>query len=242
MESEFASFLLSKGALKIAQEQTDYFLLKSGRRSPVFLNMGSLIDGESLSMLAQSYAEKIFSLLQSKKMDDFDFIFGPAYKGIPLAALTCAQLWSKYKIRKKFLYNRKEAKLHGDVKADQVIVGADQFVEGSKILMIDDVISTGGAKFEAWEIAKKFLPSAVLVGVIVAVDRQECAGDANTALPTSAAEEVENRLGCPLFSIATMGELYKSLLPKLTKKQADGWRKYFEKWGSKEAKRWLEDG
>jgi len=235
--SDFARFLLARGALKIAPDESKLFKLKSGRMSPVFANMGSLIDGEALSVLAEGYADKIAELLKTKQMPDFDFVFGPAYKGIPLGALTTEALWRRHKISKKFLYDRKEAKMHGDVKADALIVGADQFKQGAKLLMIDDVITSGAAKFEAYE-KLGALGKFKLVGVLVAIDRQECAGDAQKALSASASDEVKRQLGCPLFAIATMGDLYAALSPTLPTAQAGTWREYFIKWGNEAAKKW----
>lgn len=238
--NEFAKFLLSRNALKIAKSQSEYFKLKSGRLSPVFFNSGSLIDGEALHILANAYADKIAELLKEGRLSGFDFVFGPAYKGIPLGAITCAALFSRHKISKKFLYDRKEEKAHGDVKADGIIVGANQFTSGGRILMIDDVITTGGAKFEAWEKIKAVLPGSILVGIIVAVDRQECGGDA-IAKTKGAGEEIQAQLGCPLFAIATMGELYAALSPSLSDDAAVGWRAYFAKWGTDEAKEWAKE-
>lgn len=235
--SDFAKFLLTRGALKIAADDTKLFKLKSGRMSPVFANMGSLIDGEALVVLADAYADKIAALLKSGELPDFDFVFGPAYKGIPLGALTTEALFRKHKINKRFLYDRKEAKTHGDVKADALIVGADQFKPGAKLLMIDDVITSGSAKFEAFEKLKS-LGEFKLVGVLVAIDRQECAGDADRALPTSAADEIQKTLGCPLFAIATMGDLYSALGPSLSPAASAAWRAYFKKWGNQAAKKW----
>ncbi len=235
--SGFASFILSRGALKIAKSENEYFKLKSGRLSPVFFNAGSLIDGEALHILANAYADKIAELLKSGKLPSFDYVFGPAYKGIPLGAITCAALFSRYNITKKFLYDRKEAKEHGDVKADSIIVGANQFSHGGRILMIDDVITTGGAKLQAWEKIAKVLHSPKLVGIIVAVDRQECGGDAEKKT-SGAGEEIKKQLGCALFSILTMGEIYSALAPALPAPDSASWRKYFAKWGTKEAQVW----
>ena len=234
----FAQFLLSHGALKIAKSEMEYFALKSGRKSPVFFNAGSLIDGEALGVLADAYAGRIKSLLDKGELADFDFIFGPAYKGIPLAALTCAALFRAYGINKKFLYDRKEAKTHGDVKADALIVGANQFGAGGKILMIDDVITTGAAKFEAFD-KLRILGEFKLVGIIVAVDRQEASGDA-VDKGIGAAEEVKNRLGCPLYSIADMGELFAAVSPALLPSQAHAWKMYFRQWGTPAAHLWAD--
>ncbi len=234
---EFARFLLARAALKLAPGEAKPFKLKSGRLSPVFFNSGSLIDGEALHLLGEAYADKIAGLLAEGQMQDFDFIFGPAYKGIPLGAITCEALFRKHHINKKFLYDRKEAKTHGDLRTDALIVGADQFKPGQKLLMIDDVITTGGAKFEAFE-KLKILGAFKLVGVLVAVDRQECAGDDKTALPTSAADEIRARLGCPLYSVASMGELYAALSPSLSPEVSSFWKSYFRKWGTAAAKKW----
>lgn len=235
--ADFVSFLLERKALKIARNEKEYFRLKSGRLSPVFANMGSLIDGEALSILANAYADRIAQLLAEGKLRDFDYIFGPAYKGIPLGAIVCAALFSKHGLNKKFLYDRKEEKAHGDVKADGIIVGANQFVQSGKILMIDDVITTGGAKFEAWDKLKSVLVAPRLVGIIVAVDRQECGGD-DKAKTAGAAEEVERQLGCPLFAIVNMGQIYSKVAPTLPAETAEGWRKYFSRWGTEEAQEW----
>ena len=232
----FAQFLLSRGALKVAKSELEYFTLKSGRKSPVFFNAGSLIDGEALSVLADAYAGRIKSLLDTGELPDFDFVFGPAYKGIPLAALTCASLYRVHGINKKFLYDRKEAKTHGDVKADALIVGANQFKAGGRRLMIDDVITTGAAKFEAFD-KLKVLGEFKLVGILVAVDRQEASGDAETRGP-GAAEEVKNRLGCPLYSIASMGELLAAIGPTILPSQAHAWKMYFRQWGTPAAQDW----
>jgi orotate phosphoribosyltransferase len=237
LSGEFSQFLLSRGALKLASSEKDFFLLKSGRRSPVFANLGSLIDGPALATLADAYADRIHALLKSGQLGEFDYIFGPAYKGIPLGAITCAALYRKYGMTKKFLYDRKEAKAHGDVKADAVVVGANQFLSGGKLLMIDDVITTGAAKFEAWEKLQGVLPKPTLVGVIVAVDRQETSGDDKKAGP-GAAEEIEKQLHGPLFAIVTMGDLYAALSPSLPPAHAKSWKAYFKKWGTPVAKEW----
>ena len=235
--SKFSQFLISRKCVKIAPNKDEYFVLKSGRLSPVFINMGSLIDSEAMELLANAYADKIQSLLQSGTMEKFDFIFGPAYKGIPLGAITSAALYRRHKIHCKFLYDRKEEKLHGDTGADKIIVGADQFESGSKILIIDDVISSGQSKFDT---AKKLrlLGEHSIVGVIVAIDRQELGGD-NDHTTFSVADEINHRLNCPLFSIANMGDLFLALNSGLKEHQIQNLKDYFKKFGSVQAHKWI---
>lgn len=234
----FARFLVSRGALKIAPDEAHYYALKSGRKSPVFANLGSLIDGEALDALAEAYADRIAALLSSGELPKFEYLFGPAYKGIPLAAITAAALWRKYQMKVRFLYDRKELKAHGDVKADALVVGADKFKFGSPVLMIDDVITTGAAKIEAWEKMESALAKPKLIGILVAIDRQESGGDSTKPTGEGAAQEVQAKLGCPVFAIAAMGDLYHALAPTLSPGQKEGWKDYFKKWGNRAAKEW----
>jgi len=234
--AKFSQFLISRKCVKIAPNKDEFFTLKSGRRSPVFVNMGSLIDSEALEILSNAYADKIHELVKSGSLESFDFIFGPAYKGIPLGAITAAALYRRHKMHCKFLYDRKEAKLHGDVCADKIIVGADQFEAGSKILIIDDVISSGKSKFEAAD-KLTLLGEHTIVGVIVAVDRQELGGD-NDHTTFSVADEINHKLKCPLFSIANMGDLVLVLKPMVSEHQIQNLRDYFKKFGSTLAHKW----
>lgn len=111
------------------------FTLKSGRQSPYFFNAGLLYSGPLLSSTAQSYAS---SLLSSPIGDEFDVLFGPAYKGIPLAAVTCMALTEQHKVEREYCYNRKEKKDHGE---GGNMVGAS--MEGRRVVMIDDVLTSG---------------------------------------------------------------------------------------------------
>lgn len=235
---KFASFLIERKCVKIAPNKDEYFTLKSGRRSPVFVNMGSLIDSQALDILANAYADKIHDLIQSGSLGKFDVIFGPAYKGISLGAITAAALFRRHKMHCKFLYDRKEAKTHGDVAADKIIVGADQFEQASKILLIDDVVSSGKSKFDTAE-KLKLLGNHEIIGVIVAVDRQELGGD-NDHTTTSVADEINHKLKCPLFSITNMGDIYVSIKPKLKDYQSQNLRDYFKKFGSPQAHKWAD--
>ncbi len=136
------------------------FTLKSGRISPYFFNAGAFCDGRSLSVLAQSYADCI-----AASEVEFDLVFGPAYKGIPLAALVVNQLYDRHGINAGFAYNRKEAKQHGE---GGLTVGCD--LQG-RVLLIDDVITAGTAIKESLALIQA--AGGEPVGVAIALDRQE---------------------------------------------------------------------
>ena len=110
VEKELLNVLIDKGALRIAPNINELFVFKSGRRSPNFINIGALTDGESMSKLKEALAHFITSLLKKGEIEDFDFIFGPAYKGINLAILACEGLYELYGMKKRYLYDRKEEK------------------------------------------------------------------------------------------------------------------------------------
>ena len=154
-QEDFLNFVIEHDILRFGQ-----FTLKSGRQSPYFFNAGLFNSGEKLSFLAQSYAAAIVHSGQ-----EFDVLFGPAYKGIPLVSATAMVLASNYGINKPFCFNRKETKDHGE---HGLIVGAD--LTGN-VMIIDDVITAGTAIQEVSDII--VANGAILVGITVAMDRQE---------------------------------------------------------------------
>ncbi len=231
LKEEFLELLVSKGAVKIANKKEEAFLYKSGRLGPNFVNIGSLTDGESLAMLKKVFATQIKSLLDTKQISDFDFIFGPAYKGISLAALAASGLYEDFGINKRILYDRKEAKNYGDKASDQTIVGAGHFKPGSRVLIIDDVITTGGAKLDALE-KLKALPQCKVAGIVIAVDRQEKMGDANNIDPLSATQAIERDFKVKTFSILSMQDIYKILGPTVSEEARKLWLDYYEKYGA----------
>ena len=155
-KQQFFELAIAKGNLKFGE-----FTLKSGRVSPYFFNAGGFDDGRSLEILSACYAQAILDSGVS-----FDMLFGPAYKGIPLASGIAIMLNAGHKKNISFAYNRKEAKDHGE---GGIIVGAA--LEG-RILVIDDVITAGTAVREVMELVAA--QGAQCVGVAIGLDRQEC--------------------------------------------------------------------
>ena len=180
-QTEFLNFALEKGVLRFGE-----FTLKSGRISPYFFNAGLFNSGSALARLGRFYAQAIVD-----SGITFDVLYGPAYKGIPLAAVTAAALYDHYQIDIPYAFNRKEAKSHGEGGS---IVG--HALEG-QILIIDDVITAGTAIRESMDIIEA--EGAKPAGVVIALDRQEKGkGD------KSAIQEVEQDYGIPVASIAKL--------------------------------------
>lgn len=183
-KNQFIEFVMQTGVLKLGD-----FTLKSGRKSPYFFNAGLFNTGGQLSTLAKGYAAAI---AESKL--DFDVLFGPAYKGIPLAATTAVALANHHNIDKPYAFNRKEAKDHGE---GGNIVGHP--LKG-EVLIIDDVITAGTAIREAIDIIKA--NGAEPAGVVIALDRME---KGKTEL--SAIQEVERDYGIPVVSIISLEDI-----------------------------------
>ncbi len=226
---------MRKKALKTAPSLDQQFTFKSGRKSVNFVNVGSLTDGESLDTLKWAYASFIKSLLDSGELEDFDLVFGPAYKGIPLAAIACEGLYEIYGINKHFLYDRKESKGYGDKASDEYFVGAGTFKPGMKILMIDDVITTGGAKIDAFEKLKK-LGEHRIVAIVIAVDRQEKMGDAEKIDSLSATQAIERDYGVRTFAFLPMKSIFDLVKESLKPEIRQAWQDYYKKYGAVELK------
>ncbi|MBT9499663.1 MAG: orotate phosphoribosyltransferase [Burkholderiaceae bacterium] len=189
---EFVAFAVEAGVLRFGEFKT-----KAGRLSPYFFNAGLFDDGAKLGRLAQFYAQTLIaSGLQ------FDMIFGPAYKGITLAAAVAMEL-ARMGRNVPYAYNRKEAKDHGE---GGTLVGAP--VKG-RVLIIDDVISAGTSVRES--IAMIQAAGAAPCGVTIALDRQEKAAEGGVDKPWSAVQYVTRELGLPVVPIATLTDLLQYL-------------------------------
>jgi orotate phosphoribosyltransferase len=189
---EFVQFAIDSGVLRFGEFKT-----KAGRLSPYFFNAGRFDDGAKLGRLAQFYAR---ALLASRL--EFDVIFGPAYKGIPLGAAVAVEL-ARLGVNKPFAYNRKEAKDHGE---GGVLVGAP--LKG-RVLIVDDVISAGTAVRES--IALIHAAGATPHAVAIALDRQEKATENGQDAPWSAVQYVRDTLGLRVCAIARLVDLLKHI-------------------------------
>src|SRR5450432_224478 len=184
----FIDLALRREALRFGK-----FTLKSGRESPYFFNAGLFSDGESAHVLGSCYAAAVVH-----SGIGFDMIFGPAYKGIPLAAATVIALAAAHGRNVPYAFNRKEAKDHGE---GGRIVGTA--LKG-RVLIVDDVITAGTAVRESLEIIRA--AGAQPVGVALALDRQERGSGALTAV-----QEVEQSHGLKCVSIVTLADLIEAL-------------------------------
>jgi orotate phosphoribosyltransferase len=183
-QREFIEFALNKQVLRFGE-----FTLKSGRTSPYFFNAGLFNTGGDLARLGRFYAS---ALVDSDI--EFDLLFGPAYKGIPIATTTAVALADHHNKDLPYCFNRKEAKTHGEGGS---LVGSP--LEG-KIMLVDDVITAGTAIRESMEIIKAH--GAELSGVLIALDRQEKGKG-----ELSAIQEVERDFGTKVISIVTLADL-----------------------------------
>ncbi|KAF2489142.1 orotate phosphoribosyltransferase [Lophium mytilinum] len=199
----FLQSCLSANALKFGT-----FTLKSGRTSPYFFNAGLFHEGHLLRSISTAFAETIHNspLCRATGEVGFDILFGPAYKGIPLAATTLLKLCDRSEARYgalSYSFNRKEAKDHGE---GGNIVGAP--LKNKRVVIIDDVITAGTAIREAIEIIK--VQGGKLVGIVVAFDRMERVGDGE-AQRGSAIGEVRRQYGVPVLSILSLDDVVEFL-------------------------------
>lgn len=208
----FIELALSRQALRFGQ-----FTLKSGRESPYFFNAGLFSDGEAIAVLGRCYAAAIV-----RSGIGFDMLFGPAYKGIPLAASTAGALFEHHGRSVPYAFNRKEAKTHGE---GGMLIGAPL---AGRVLVIDDVITAGTAVRESLTLIRN--AGAEPVGCVFALDRQERGQGA-----LSATQELEREHGVQTLSVLSLAELIEALSrpggPAISQAQLTALRAYRERYG-----------
>ncbi|MCX8580169.1 MULTISPECIES: orotate phosphoribosyltransferase [unclassified Gilliamella] len=188
-KSEFIEFALDRQALKFGE-----FTLKSGRKSPYFFNAGLFNTGKDLALLGRFYAAALIDAdLQ------YDVIFGPAYKGIPIVSSTVVALSEHHNVDVPYCFNRKEAKDHGE---GGNLVGSSIYQQ--RVMLVDDVITAGTAIRESMRILED--NQSKLAGVLICLDRQEKGrGD------LSAIQEIKQTYHCDVISIITLDDLIQYL-------------------------------
>ena len=187
-QKEFIEMILAKQVLRFGD-----FTLKSGRTSPYFFNAGLINDGGALAQLGESYAQAIVESGVA-----FDMLFGPAYKGIPLATATAVAFAGKHRRNVPIAYNRKEVKAHGE---GGMLIGAP--LDG-RVLIVDDVLTAGTAVRESINLIKG--AGANPAGVVLALDRQERGLGAQSAV-----QEIQSNMGIPVIRIIALDHLIEYL-------------------------------
>ncbi len=216
-KKEFTEFMLSCEALKFGD-----FTLKSGRKSPFFMNAGAYVTGGQLAELGRYYAKAI----HDRFGDDFDVLFGPAYKGIPLAVTTAIAFHELYGKEVRYCTNRKEVKDHGDA---GILLGS-KLKDGDRVVMIEDVTTSGKSMEETVPIVRA-QADVKIVGLMVSLDRHERGKGEITAL-----KEVSQLYGFDTAAIVSMPEVTEILEEKgmLSDEMKQALRDYYELYGAKE--------
>ena len=218
-KKEFIDFMVECNALKFGS-----FTLKSGRKSPFFMNAGAYVTGSQLSRLGEFYAKAIHSNFG----DDFDVLFGPAYKGIPLAVTTAIAYSKLYGKEVRYCSNRKEEKDHG---ADKGSLLGSNIKDGEKVVIIEDVTTSGKSIEETYPIVKA-QGNVTIIGEMVSLNRMEKALDTDK----SALDTITEKYGFPARAIVSMQEVVEylhtpgGLITDSLKAEIDA---YYKEWGAK---------
>ncbi len=186
---DFLGMLLRENVLRFGD-----FVLKSGRRSPYFFDLGALSSGPALDRLGAAYAARVSTMSPLP-----DLLFGPAYKGIPIAVATSVALARDYDTPIDVAFDRKEAKEHGE--GGRIVGGP---VSGRRALIVDDVVTDGEAKIHACQLLEE--AGARVTGVLVALDRRERVDGEDTGI-----QSLARRLGIPVLSIVTLDDVVRYL-------------------------------
>ena len=192
-KQEFIEFMVESDVLKFGE-----FTLKSGRKSPFFMNAGAYVTGDQLHRLGLYYAQAIHDAFGL----DFDVVFGPAYKGIPLSVITAIGLNELYGKQARYCSNRKEVKDHGDT---GILLGS-KLADGDRVVIVEDVTTSGKSIDETYPILKAAADVQV-VGLMVSLNRMEVGPSGTMA----AIDEVSSKYGFPTASIVNMAEVTEHL-------------------------------
>ena len=221
-KEEFIDFMVDSNVLKFGD-----FTLKSGRKSPFFMNAGAYVTGTQLRKLGEFYARAIHETFGL----EFDILFGPAYKGIPLAVSTCAAISQLYGRDIKYCSNRKEIKDHGD---KGILLGS-KIKNGDRVLIIEDVTTSGKSIEETYPIIQAQADDVDVVGLMVSLNRQE----KGLETEMSALDEIHEKDGFGTHAIVTMSDVVEYLynrpvdgeviLTKDIKKKID---EYYKEYGA----------
>lgn len=216
-QKQFVDFMIESDVLKFGE-----FTLKSGRKSPFFMNAGAYVTGEQLHRLGLFYAQAI----EAKFGLDFDIVFGPAYKGIPLSVVTAMALQELYGKTAKYCSNRKEVKDHGDT---GILLGSN-LQDGDRVVMVEDVTTSGKSIEETYPILKA-AADVEIVGLMVSLNREEVGkGGEKCAL-----DEISELYGFPTASIVSMGDVVEYLKSegKLDAGKLEAIEDYYKQYGAK---------
>ena len=216
-KQEFIEFMVDSQVLKFGE-----FTLKSGRKSPFFMNAGGYVTGSQLKKLGEYYAKAI----HDKYGDDFDVLFGPAYKGIPLSVATTIAFSRLYGKEIRYCSNRKEIKDHGDT---GILLGS-KLKDGDRVVMIEDVTSSGKSMEETVPIVRG-QANVEIVGLIVSLNRNEKGKSDKTAL-----KEISELYGFPTAAIVSMPEVIEVMKEenRLDDELLSRINAYYEQYGAKE--------
>lgn len=222
-KQEFIEFMVESDVLKFGE-----FTLKSGRKSPFFMNAGLYVTGTQLHKLGQYYAKAI----HDRYGDDFDVLFGPAYKGIPIGVATCIAFSELYGREIKYCSNRKEAKDHG---GDAGILLGSPIKDGDRIVIIEDVTTSGKSIEETFPIIKA-QGDVEILGLMVSLNRMEKGRDSDK----SALEEIKEKYGFDANAIVSMDDVVEHLYNKecngkvvINDEIKTAIDKYYEQYGAK---------
>ncbi|ADK68673.1 orotate phosphoribosyltransferase [Olsenella uli DSM 7084] len=212
---EFIGFMVQSNVLKFGD-----FTLKSGRRSPFFMNAGAYVTGEQLQKLGRYYAQAIHDNFG----DGFDVVFGPAYKGIPLSVVTAIAYHELYGKEVRYCSDRKEAKDHGADKGQ--LLGAELH-DGDRVVIVEDVTTSGKSIDETYPKLKAAADVEVR-GLVVSLDRMEVGKGGRL----TAQQEIQERYGFPVASIVSMSEVVEALGGTvITPELKDAIDKYYARYG-----------